>query len=34
MVFIFLFGCEKALDNEELSRGNSKPHGESQITTC
>ena len=33
MVFIFLFCREKAHDNEEFSRENSKPRRESQITT-
>ena len=26
--------CEKAHDNKEFSRENSKPHFESQIKTC
>ena len=34
MVFIFLFCCEKALDNKELSREKSKLRQESQIMAC
>ena len=34
MIFIFLFCHETAHDNKGFSRKNSKPHCESQITTC
>ena len=34
MIFIFLSCREKAYDNKEFSRENSKPRRESRITTC
>ena len=33
MIFIFLSSREKAHDNKEFNRENSKPRRESQITT-